>query len=341
MSGDNRPPASMADVARVAGVSIGSVSRALRDRPGVSQATRAHIRRVAADLSYVISPEASALARRSTGRVGVVVPMIGTWFYSTMLSAIEGVLRRAELDVLIYQVEGARDRAQFFERLPHRRKVDAVIVVALPFDRQQMDRLELMGVHVVVAGGELGAYPHTRIDDVEAGSTAVRHLIELGHRRIGLIRSHDPEGVVWQADISRTEGYRKALEAADLQIRDDLTVTVPWGADGGGEAMGQLMELTPPPTGVFVYSDEMAFGALHRLRQTGVDVPKQVSIVSVDDHPYADLHALTTVCQPVREQGIAAARMALDLLEGRTPDSNEVTLSTPLVVRDSTGPPPD
>ena len=125
----------MADVARRAGVSIATVSRALRDVPGVSDATRVRIREIADELSYVVSPEASGLARRETGRVAVVVPRIDIWFYATMLASIERVLRAADLDVLVYQVDGEEQRGRFFEQLPARRKVDAAVLIALPLLR--------------------------------------------------------------------------------------------------------------------------------------------------------------------------------------------------------------
>lgn len=330
----------MADVAEAAGVSVGTVSRALRGQPGVSEQTRARILRIASGLSYVISPDASALARRRTQRVGVVVPYLATWFYSTMLAGIVPVLRRADLDVLLFHVEGRADRDQFFDRLPTRRKVDAVIVVALPVTEGQVERLGLTGVHVVVAGGRLGGYPHVRIDDVEVGRRAVEHLTALGHERIAMVRSRDPEGVTWRPDEERTSGYLQGLEAAGLRADGALLVTEQWGIDGGRAAMEQLLALDRPPTAVFAYSDEMAFGALATLRSRGIGVPEEVSVIGVDEHPIAELLDLTTFRQDVQRQGAIAARMTVELLGGRTPWDPAVSLATDLVVRSSTGPVP-
>jgi LacI family transcriptional regulator, repressor for deo operon, udp, cdd, tsx, nupC, and nupG len=329
----------MADVAREAGVSISAVSRALRGQPGVSDSTRERIRRIAAGMSYVISPEASALARQTTHRVSVVVPSIGSWFFATMLAGVEGLLRRAELDVLIFHVEGRADRQRFFEQLPIRRKVDAVIVVALPVTEEQLERLGMMGVHIVVAGGRLGSYPHVRIDDVEVGRRAVEHLVELGHERIAMIRSHDHEGVVWPPDRERTAGYREGLRRAGLPAFDDLLVTESWGVDGGRRAMRQLLSRRPLPTAVFVYSDEMAFGALRQLHEAGIGVPERMSVVAVDDHPHSDLFDLTTIRQPVQAQGATAAQITLDLLREQTTADPGPCLPTELVIRGSTGPP--
>ncbi|MGH3355539.1 MAG: LacI family DNA-binding transcriptional regulator [Nocardioidaceae bacterium] len=326
----------MADVARAAGVSIATVSRALRDAPGVSEPTRLRIKRLAEDLAYVVSPEASRLARGSTGRVGVVVPALNRWFYSNMLAGIEAELRDAEMDMLVYHVEGAADRSRFFERLPARRKVDAVVIVALPLTEQEMRRLDLMGVSVVVAGGSEGHYPHVRIDDAEAARQAVEHLVRIGHRRIGMIRTADPEGSIWPVDEARSQGYLSTLRECGIDFDDELMVVVPWGIDGGARAMDRLLSMRHPPSAVLAHSDEVAVGALRSLRRAGIRVPEGMSVVSIDDHPMAELTDLTTVHQPVVEQGAAAGRLVLDLLHGVQPAEEQVVLPTHLVIRSST-----
>ena len=301
--------------------------------------TRARIKRLADELSYVISPEASRLSTGTTGRVAVVVPTINRWFFSTMLAGIEAVLRDADMDVLIYHVDGAEERRWFFDRLPARRKADAVIVIALPVPEEQAERLDLMGVQVVVAGGAMRDYPHVQVDDVNVGHQAVCHLIELGHRDIAMIRTQDTQGSVWAADLSRSQGYREAMEGAGLPLRPDYMTTVEWGIEGGAAAMDELLALDRPPTAVFAYSDEVAMGALHSLRRSQLSVPDHVSVVGVDDHPMSELNALTTVRQPVEEQGAVAGRLAIDLLNEAVGPEVHVTLPTELVVRATTGPP--
>jgi DNA-binding LacI/PurR family transcriptional regulator len=307
--------------------------------PGVSESTRARIRSIADDLSYVVSPEASGLASGTTGRVAVVVPKINLWFFSTMLAGIEGVLRDAEMDVLIYHVDGAEERRWFFERLPARRKADAVIVIALPVSEEEAERLDLIGVHVVIAGGKLRDYPHVRVDDVDVGRRAVGHLVELGHRDIAMIRTHDREGSVWAADQARSKGYHQALAEAGIPHRPELMVTVDWGIHGGARAMEELLSREHVPTAVFAYSDEVALGALLTLRRAGVPVPAEVSVIGVDDHPMSELYELTTVRQPVELQGVMAGRLALDLLRQGETTQAQVTLPTELVVRGTTAPP--
>ncbi len=332
------PKVNMADVARLAGVSMATASRALSNSPHVAAATRARVRAVAERLSYVVSPEASRLASGATRRVAVVVPYISRWFFAALLEGLESVLRDADLDVLLYHVDDAEDRRGFFQRLPARRKVDAVVLLAMPIAEPERRRLELMGVHIVAAGGQVAGYPYVCIDDRTAGRQAVDHLVFLRHRRIGMIATVDPDQPGWPLDPGRTQAYYAGLADAGLPIDEDLVVTVPWGGRHGADAMARLLSLRDPPTAVYAHSDEVALGAVRTLRRAGLRVPDDVSIVGIDDHPVAELTDLTTVAQPVRDQGVLAGRMLLSLLSGE-PVEPGVTVPTRLVIRGSTGPP--
>jgi DNA-binding LacI/PurR family transcriptional regulator len=328
----------MADVARAAGVSIATVSRALRGVPGVSQATRDRIEQIARELSYVISPEASSLSSGHTGRVAIVMPHLDAWFYSAMLASMAPVLRAADLDMLVYQVEGEEQRTGFLRELPARRKADAVIITALPMAQAEVERLDLMGVHVVVAGGSIRDYPHVQVDDLEAGRLAVQHLIDLGHRRIGMIRTSDTDGTTWSSDLLRVRAWRETLTAAGLDTSEELLATETYAVEAGGRAMARLLALADPPTAVFAYSDELAFAAMAHARSTGLRVPEDLSVVGVDGHPLGEQVGVTTVDQDVAGQGRRAATMALRLLSGEPVEDVDVPVR--LVQRRSSGPAP-
>ncbi len=330
----------MADVAARAGVSMATVSRALRGMPGVSEPTRDRIRDLADELSYVVSPEASRLARRETGRVAIVVPRIDVWFYSAMLAGVEQVLREADLDVLVYQIDGEAQRSRFFRDLPARRKVDAVVLVAMPVLAEEEQRLELLGVEVIVVGGRLRNYPHVRVDDHRVALMACRHLIDFGHRRIAMIRTGDTEGTRWSSDVERTRGYREALRGSGIALRDDYVVTRPFGVAAGADGIEALLGVPDPPTAVFAYSDEIAVSALQRLQHLGVAVPGTVSVVGVDGHPWAELFGLTTVVQHVGLQARRAGEMVLSRLRESDTGEPSTVLEPELVVRSTTGPPP-
>jgi LacI family repressor for deo operon, udp, cdd, tsx, nupC, and nupG len=333
----NRSEINMADVARRANVSVATVSRALRGLPGVGEATRERILKIADELAYVISPEASRLSGGQTRRVGVVVPATQVWFYGEMLSAIERRLREADLDVLLYQVRDEEIRKRFFRDLPTRRKVDAVVLIALPLPQEEIDRLDHLGVEVVVAGGRIRDFPYVEVDDRAIARTAVEHLVELGHERIALIRATSYGDIHWDPDMHRLEGFQQALAAAGLPDRPEYVVSVPFTPEDGADGAAQLLALPEPPTAILCFSDEIAFGALEAIRRAGLRVPEDVSVVGIDDHPLATVMGLTTICQDVVGQGTMAAEMAMRRLL-RAP-VGDVTVPHELVVRSSTAPP--
>ncbi|GAA1482022.1 LacI family DNA-binding transcriptional regulator [Gordonia sinesedis] len=324
----------MHDVAERLGVSISTVSRALRGLPGVSEETRRRIVAEAEAMAYVVSPAAATLGGGATRRVGVLVPDIAVWFYSTVVAGIERRLRAAGLDMVLACLPTERERFDFFEQLPLRRKVDALIVVSFPLDARSRSRLASMGIPVTLVGGESDEFATVGIDDAEAAEMAVGHLVRAGHRRIAMIRTVDPENREWAADTDRLAGYRTALTDAGIDVEDDLMVQAQWGIDGGAAAMEMLLSKRRPPTAVFCFSDEVAIGALRTLRRAGLTVPEAMSVVAVDDHPMAELTDLTTVHQPAAELGVAAADSTIEMLGGGSP--GQVLLPTRLVVRHST-----
>jgi DNA-binding LacI/PurR family transcriptional regulator len=333
---------SLSDVAREAGVSLATASRALNNAYGVAAATREKVLETARRLDYVVSPDAVRLASGSTRRVALVVPHIERWFFGAMVGGIENVLSQANIDVLLYHVGGPEDRANFFTRLPARRKVDAVVVVAFPVDDAERERLALLGVSIIAAGGQSVEYPYVCIDDYRAGRQAVDHLIELGHRRIAMIAAHDPDQPGWPARSGRSEAYVDALDHAGIEVRHDLVRDVDWGGTNAAAAMDDILDTTDPPTAVYTHSDELALGVMRTLHRRGLRIPDDISIVGIDDHPLAELTDLTTVRQAVHEQGAIAARLVLDALDGVESSAahpTAITVPTRLIVRSTTSSP--
>jgi LacI family transcriptional regulator, repressor for deo operon, udp, cdd, tsx, nupC, and nupG len=324
----------MADIARAAGVSMATTSRALNDAPGVAPATRERVMRVAREYSYVVSPEASGLSGRTTKRIAVVVPHLSRWYFGEMLSGIESVLRKANLDLMLYLVDADEDRMRFFEELPARRKADALLVVGIPVTEAEQAQLALMGVQIIAAGGQSAPYPFVSIDDYEAGRQAVNHLLHLGHRRIAMIDAIDPNALEWPIG-GRALAYTNGLAEAGLELDPELFVRVAWGASSGAEAMSRLLSLREPPTAVFAHSDEIAIGALRAIRRAGLRVPEDISVIGVDDHPLAQELELTSIHQDVQRQGELAAQLVIDALAGR-PVAESNLLPTKLILRGST-----
>ena len=327
----------MSDVARRAGVSPATVSRALRGLPNVSDDARGRVLAAVQELQYVISPAASRLASGTTGAVAVLVPYPGRWFYGQVLSGAESVFRDRSLDLLLYDLGTHATRERFFTQLPLRRRVDAVLCIAMPLDESRLDLLRSLGLPVALVGARAAGMSSVRIDDVAAARRAVRHLAELGHERIGMIET-EVEEPQFLAMADRRRGYRAELRAQGLEVDRSLSVSTPFGLAGGERAIESLLDLPVPPTAVFAETDELAYGAMGALRRRRVSVPSQLSIVGIDDHDMSALMDLTTLRQSVFEQGALAAQLLVDsLADGRDPE--EVLLPAELIVRGSTGPP--
>lgn len=325
------------DVARMAGVSTATVSRALRGVDGVNARTRERVRLAALDLGYVSSPAASRLAGGRTGTVAVVVPFITRWFFSEVISGAEEVLRSRGMDLLLYNLGHVEGRERYFSGEALRQRADAVLVLCLPLSPAELEALGGAQIPVALVGADVEDRPSVRIDDVAGARTAVQHLVNLGHERIALISGTPGDPMGFTSQFDRRQGYRETLAAAGLPVDPGLDVGGDFTVEGGERAMTQLLSGPRLPTAVFAESDEMAFGALRVLRRAGLSIPGDISLIGFDNHALADLMELTTIAQPVRDQGAQAAELLLDVLDGHG-FGRRVTLPTQLIVRGTTGP---
>ena len=328
------------DVARTAGVSTATVSRALRGLPHVHERTRAVVHRTASDLGYVPSKSAATLATGRTRTVGVLTPHVAKWWFAQAIEALEDELRASSYDLLLLAVpRAAAGRRPAFDPEQLRQRVDAVAVLSVPLTGGELDGLRRLHLPLAFLGASVSGAMSVRVDDVGVGRTATEHLLALGHIRIGHIGGDPEEAWNVHAFVDRRAGWMSALRAAGLSPDHDLDVSGALTVAGGRAAMSGLLALEQPPTAVFVASDEMAFGALTAVRDAGLRTPQDVSVVGVDDHELAELFGLTTVRQSVEEQGRAAARMLLSTLAGTPAHSNEhLLLPTTLLQRVTTGP---
>jgi DNA-binding LacI/PurR family transcriptional regulator len=332
--------ANIAKVAELAGVSAATVSRALRGLPHVSEETRARVVEAARTLSYSASPSAASLRSGRTRTIGIVVPHVDRWFFGKVVSGADPVLRAAGLDVLLYHLGDDLGRHRFFTELPLRRRVDGVLVLSLTPGPEEVDRLRSLDVPVVLVGVEDATFPTVGIDDVDGAARAVRYLVHLGHRDIGLVSGGRDVPMRFLTPVLRRRGYLDVLRASGLEAPDDLEADGAFTVAGGERAMSQLLGARRRPTAVFCESDEMAFGALRALRKAGLRVPEDVSVVGFDDHDLAEALDLTTVAQPIPDQGRLAAQLLLARLAGDPQRPAAPVLPTRLVIRGSTAPVP-
>ncbi len=334
------PPASATidDVADRADVSVATVSRALRGLPNVAPSTRERVLRAAADLQYVVDPTASRLAGGRSQTVGLVVPMLGQWYYSRVFTGVEGVVGARGYEVLPFTMSGAGGVGPFLEALPFRKRVDGLVISDTPLDAQQLDTVAAAGVTMVTIGSLMAGVSGLAVDNAAAARLAVGHLTSLGHTRIAQIGGIEDDPFGFSAPVDRFHGYQQALAAAGLDYDPSLAVPGNFSLEGGAEAMHRLLALEEPPTAVFACSDEMAIGAIQVARDAGLGVPEELSVIGIDDHEVSEYIGLTTIRQDVVGQAERAAQLLLDRLRDETVEAVHELYPIRLVVRRTTGP---
>lgn len=332
---------SIADIARIAGVSHTTVSRALRGSALISQETRERISRLASEMGYTPNAIAQSLQTRRTKTIGLVVTSIADPFLSDVVKGVEEVARAAGFSVLLSATHNDPEQEMAVIETFHRRRVDGILVASSRITREYQHRLDRIQVPTVLINSQAESQAEmlhwVAVDDGMGAQLAVEHLLSLGHRAIGYLGiSSRPK-----SSRQRLQGYRTALSAADSAVCDDWIVMSP-GSEASHEedvAIGRAALpglLSRSVSAVFCYNDMTAIGVLLACREKGIVVPHQLSVVGFDDIKMANYvaPALTTVSQPKLELGRKAARVVLDLLESRAGQNH--LLQPTLVVRDST-----
>jgi len=329
----------IAEVARAAGVSNATVSRALSGRGSVSPHTREKVLRAADELGYVVSQAASTLASGRNRNVGIVLPFLDRWFFTQVLAGAQQRLMRAGYDVTLYNLEGdGTERQEVFEHFLPRQRVDAVIAVSLELGEDEVARLHALDKPLVGVGGPIEGVRTLALDDVRAARLATEHLVGLGHERLAHIGGDEASDLDFHLPTRRRQGFDEALAAHGLD--PGVVVGADFTVEGGYRAAKQLLgsPAGARPTAIFAASDEMAIGAILAARDLGLVVPQDVSIVGVDGHDMAEFFGLTTIAQFPRTQGSRAVDVILAALDGATaPDESEIPFE--LVVRSSTSRP--
>lgn len=329
---------SIDEVAKLAGLSTATVSRALSGRGHVSPASRERVRVAAASLGYVVSSRASSLASGRTQNVGVVVPFLDRWFFSTVLSGASSALMRAGYDITLYNITADADvRGEVFSTFLRRQRVDAVIAVAIELDDDESGSLLDLGLPVIAIGGPNPRLRTLTVDDTAVARLATEHLIGLGHRDIAHIGANPEFDIDFHIPTRRRLGFEQALADAGIAPNAAFLEPADFTVDGGFRAAKQLLGRPGPrPTAIFAASDEMAIGAILAARDLGFRVPQDLSIVGIDGHELGEFFQLTTVDQFPLGQGERAASAVLAQLEGSTDAPAGGELPFELIVRGTT-----
>lgn len=328
------------DVAAAAGVSVATVSRALRGLPNVADSTRTKVQQIADQLHYRADPAASRLAAGRSRSIAVAVPLLDGWYFSHVVAGIEAVCAEAGYDTIVIGLGTERTCVELLDGSDalHRR-ADGVIVVDVALPADDLRRLREHGPALVAIGPVLDGAPSIGIDDVAVGHLATTHLLDLGHRRIALIRGEIENPFGFVVPRLRQLGFERALRSHGLEPDPALYVDGSFTIAGGYEAAERLLDRDDPPTAIFALSDEMAFGVVHAASDRGVRVPDDLSVIGVDDHDVAVVLGLSTVHQDAAQHGARAARTMIAVLDGQQVAPGRHDDPIRLIHRTSTAPP--
>jgi LacI family transcriptional regulator len=331
-------PVTIKDLARRLNVSVATVSRALRGLPDIHPDTRQAILDLAREWDYQPNQLATSLVKSRTRTIGVIVPNLGYYFFSSAINGMEEVAYGAGYSVLLTQSKESYERELTNLQDLARGQVDGLIVSISreTADYEHFRRLQRRGVPLVLFDRDCEALdvPKVLIDNRAAARQATDHLLENGCRRIAVLA-----GPAYLAlTIQRLRGYRDALEARGLPFDETLIAYGDYSQVNAVELTHHLMGLPDPPDGILGLSDRIAVGAMIALKQRGARIPDEVALVGFNNEPMSHLLSpgLTSVAQPVEDIGREAARLLLAQLQSPDPLPPTVrVLPTHLVVRES------
>jgi len=326
----------LASVAQRAGVSPITASRALRQGNLVAEATSDRALAAARELGYAPNLLARGLVHNRTATVGVVVLELANPFFAPMLSAIHAMAAKRGFLMVVGESGRSEDEERRYVEHFQQLRIGGMIVSPVTSRLDHLVRARSQGTPVVVMARRWEDGDYVATDDVKGGRLAAQHLLDRGHRRIGIVRLGDPDHTAVQA---RVLGFREVLGSAGLTVPEMWDFQVPGSQIGYGvEVADRLLGLSERPSALFVTSDRMAIGVIHRLLEQGVQVPEDFAVIGYDDIPYAFCAQvpLTTVAIPTRRLGEMSAEILFSRLDDVAPDDpRQILLAPELMIRAS------
>jgi LacI family transcriptional regulator len=333
----------MRDVARLAHVSVTTVSSIVNGRGGISPELTRRVEDAIATLDFHPNEVARSLKVNQTFTIGMVVPDVSNLFFNDILRGAETKARRKGFSIVLCDSHDDPQQERELLVMLIRRRVDGILLASAQSNLAE-SRLAARNPPLVCIDREPAGYYGgvVVIDNVGAGYQAGRHLIELGHQRMAVITG--PGTTLTGA--GRLEGFRQALQEANLPLCPEYIREGAYSTEGGYRAAMEILRLQTPPTAVFACNNRITMGLMHALKDLGLKCPQDVSVFGFDDFDWSELFSprLTTIVQPSYEMGMRATEMLLQLIQARnqhleSPERNRVVLKAELRIRDSAAPP--
>jgi DNA-binding LacI/PurR family transcriptional regulator len=328
------------DVAKHAGVGVGTVSRVLNESESVRESTRLKVLTAIEELNYSPSSVARYLSGGKAMALGVTVPFFTNDSVVRRLQGVVSVLSNSDYDLVLFDVEKSDNQDRLLSNIVQRSLVDGLLILSLQPAMNDLDRLLEAGIPTVMIDASHPDLPSVVVDNQYGACQATRHLLDLGHRRIGYLSDFPNNPFNSSPVIDRFAGFCRALAEAGLSLDTDDYFEAAIDRADAREKAYLLLNREERPTAVFAYCDIQAIGVIEAARDLGLRVPQDLSVIGYDGIEAAEYLQLTTIRQSLFDSGVQGANLLLQMMAGQPLEKREVILPTELIVRGTTGPPP-
>lgn len=324
------------DVAKKAGVSVTTVSRVLNGGKYVRDELKEKVNNAIKELDYTPSYIARSLVLQKTNLLAVIVPNITSSINSIILSKIEETASKNNYNIIVCNIAENLDKQFRYLNIFKEMRVAGIIITNEKLDDETRLFLESIDIPLVFASAKPTDQKHMAIvvNNYRASFEAVEYLIGLGHKRIAFIGG-DMRDIT--SGLERYNGYKKALKQNDIELVDDYIKFGDYSLESGYSLMKKILDCNVLPTAIFATSDDMAAGAINCIKDNGLKVPEDISVIGFDGAAVVDIirPRLTSMEQPIKEMGTMAVEMLLQKINNQQSLVNEVVLNHQLVIRDS------
>ena len=330
---------SLKDVAKHAGVGLGTASRVLNNHPSVSGDTRKLVLAVMKELNYEPNAIARSLKLQSTSTIGVIVPDITSAFFPEVVRGIEDAANMYQYNIILCNTDLNHEKEKVALGMLSEKKVDGILFISNTVCKDTAEKFAYMNIPVVLIATRDNTgndFPSVTIDNEKAAYEAVDYLCRLGHKNICMIAGgfDDPN-----AGIPRIMGYKKALKDNGISLCDKMIYEGAYNYQSGYTNMLKILELSTIPTAVFVASDIMAIGAAKAILEKGLKIPEDISIFGFDGIEAAEFFypSISTISQPRYDMGAVAMSLLLKLMNKKQVEEKNLLLRYELIQRESCG----
>jgi LacI family transcriptional regulator len=324
------------DVAKLAGVGLGTASRVLNNHPSVTKETKKLVLDAMKELNYKPNAIARSLKMNSTRTVGVIIPDITSAFFPEVVRGIEDIANINQYNIILCNTDLDFDKERIALNILHEKKMDGILFISNTVCEATMNKFEDMDVPVVLIStkDDKNTLPSITIDNEKAAFEAVDFLCKLGHKKIAMISGlyDDPN-----AGTPRVQGYMKALKHNFMDFHEKLIFQGPFNYKSGYEGMKRILSEGNRPTAVFAASDNMAIGASKAILENGLKIPEDISVMGFDGIDAAEFFypSISTIVQPRYEMGAEAMRLLAKLMNNEKVEEKNIVLDFQLVERES------